>query len=154
MIARVPVTDEWGEAPPDLQGKKLSVVIADGGISQQSRTNIGTAVAGSSAYAGLAWVALMALLGGVILNLMPCVLPVLAIKISGLVQAKAQCRRLTRQQFLASAAGIICSFAVLALFMSALRLSGEALGWGDPVPEQRFFTSDGTGRLPVHRKSV
>lgn len=139
MIARVPVTDEWGEAPPDLQGKQLSVVIADGGISQQSRTNIGTTVAGSSAYAGLAWVALMALLGGVTLNLMPCVLPVLAIKISGLVQAKAQCRRLTRQQFLASAAGIICSFAVLALFMSALRLSGEALGWGIQFQSSGFL---------------
>ncbi|PJZ07430.1 protein-disulfide reductase [Pantoea rodasii] len=131
LTARVAVTDEWGEAAPDLQGKSLSLVVADAGIAQQSTVIIGSQPLVSESGSQTLWsVLLLALLGGLILNLMPCVLPVLAIKLSSLVQQQGQTRRQTRQQFLASSAGIVFSFMLLAALMTGLRLSGQALGWG------------------------
>ncbi|WP_455853396.1 protein-disulfide reductase DsbD family protein [Pantoea endophytica] len=140
LSARVAVTDEWGEAAPDLRGKTLSLVVADGGIAQQSAINIGAETLVSGDAAQTLWsVLLLALLGGLILNLMPCVLPVLAIKLSSLVQQQGQTQRQTRQQFLASSAGIIFSFLLLALLMTGLRLSGQALGWGIQFQSSGFL---------------
>lgn len=139
FTARVPVTDEWGEAPPDLTGHKLSLVISDTGLAQESAVPVGAEITQGVPSKGLWQVALFAILGGFILNLMPCVLPVLAIKLGGLVQAKGQERTLTRKQFLASTGGILTSFAALALFMSVLRLSGNALGWGIQFQSSGFL---------------
>lgn len=140
LSARVAVTDEWGEAAPDLRGKTLSLVVADAGIAQQSAINIGAETLVSGDAAQTLWsVLLLALLGGLILNLMPCVLPVLAIKLSSLVQQQGQTQRQTRQQFLASSAGIIFSFLLLALLMTGLRLSGQALGWGIQFQSSGFL---------------
>ncbi|MGI9273884.1 MAG: protein-disulfide reductase DsbD family protein [Endozoicomonas sp.] len=71
-----------------------------------------------------------ALLGGLILNLMPCVLPVLGLKLSSLVQASGQDYSVTRRQFLSSAAGIVASFWLLAGFIWLLKLTGSSIGWG------------------------
>lgn len=140
LSARVAVTDEWGEAAPDLRGKTLSLVVADDGIAQQSAINIGAETLVSGDAAQTLWsVLLLALLGGLILNLMPCVLPVLAIKLSSLVQQQGQTQRQTRQQFLASSSGIIFSFLLLALLMTGLRLSGQALGWGIQFQSSGFL---------------
>ncbi|WP_411544384.1 protein-disulfide reductase DsbD family protein [Klebsiella pneumoniae] len=128
LTATVPVTDSWGEAAPDLRGKTLSLVLADSGQAQESQI----AVAAGSAAPGLAlgWVLLMALAGGLILNVMPCVLPVLAMKLGSLVQTEGRERGAVRRQFLASVFGIVVSFLALALMMTALRLGNQALGWG------------------------
>ncbi|WP_288820719.1 protein-disulfide reductase DsbD domain-containing protein [uncultured Leclercia sp.] len=127
LTATVPVTDGWGEAAPDLRGKTLSLVLADGGLAQQSQTTIGEAEVTTSS---LLPVLAMALLGGFILNLMPCVLPVLAMKLGSVLQVEGQTRSRVRGQFLASVAGIVVSFLALALMMTFLRLSNQALGWG------------------------
>ncbi|MDF7627791.1 protein-disulfide reductase DsbD family protein [Erwiniaceae bacterium L1_55_4] len=140
LSARVAVTDEWGEAAPDLRGKTLSLVVVDAGIAQQSSVIIGAQPLVSDSTSQTLWsVILLALLGGLILNLMPCVLPVLAIKLSGLVQQQGQSRRQTRQQFLASSAGILFSFLLLAALMTGLRLSGQALGWGIQFQNSGFL---------------
>jgi suppressor for copper-sensitivity B len=140
LSARVAVTDEWGEAAPDLRGKTLSLVVVDAGIAQQSSVIIGAQPLVSDSTSQTLWsVILLALLGGLILNLMPCVLPVLAIKLSGLVQQQGQSRRQTRQQFLASSAGILFSFLLLAALMTGLRLSGQALGWGIQFQSSGFL---------------
>lgn len=141
LTARVAVTDEWGEAAPDLRGKALSLVITDAGIAQQSQLTLGhqPLFSPSAGNATLWSVVLLALLGGLILNLMPCVLPVLAIKLSSLVQQQGQTQRQTRQQFLASSAGILFSFLLLALLMTVLRLSGQALGWGIQFQSSGFL---------------
>lgn len=127
LTATVPVTDGWGEAAPDLRGKTLSLVLADGGLAQQSQTTIGEAEVTTSS---LLPVLAMALLGGFILNLMPCVLPVLAMKLGSVLQVEGQTRSRVRGQFLASVAGIVVSFLALALMMTFLRLCNQALGWG------------------------
>lgn len=128
LTATIPVTDSWGEAAPDLRGKTLSLVLADSGQAQESQI----AVAAGSAAPGLAlgWVLLMALVGGLILNVMPCVLPVLAMKLGSLVQTEGRERGAVRRQFLASVFGIVVSFTALALMMTALRPGNQALGWG------------------------
>ncbi len=70
-----------------------------------------------------------ALLGGLILNLMPCVFPVLAIKVVGFTR-HAQDRRAHRISGLAYTAGVVLSFLVLGALMLGLRAAGEAVGWG------------------------
>lgn len=70
-----------------------------------------------------------ALLGGLILNLMPCVFPVLAIKVVGFTR-HADDRRAHRISGLAYTAGVIASFLALGALMLALRAAGEQLGWG------------------------
>lgn len=69
-------------------------------------------------------------LGGLILNVMPCVLPVLGMKLSGVISAQGLERRKIRLQFLASSAGILTSFWLLAAFLLILKLTGSAIGWG------------------------
>ncbi len=70
-----------------------------------------------------------ALLGGLILNLMPCVFPVLAIKVLGFTQHGAD-RRAHRTSGVAYTAGVVLSFVALGALMLALRAAGEQLGWG------------------------
>jgi len=71
-----------------------------------------------------------AFLGGLILNLMPCVLPVLAIKLAAIIEASGQSRGFVRLRFGAGAMGILSSFAILAAGLVALRLAGGQIGWG------------------------
>lgn len=70
-----------------------------------------------------------ALLGGLILNLMPCVFPVLAIKVMGFAR-HADDRRGHRVSGLAYTAGVIVSFLLLGALLVGLRTAGEQLGWG------------------------
>jgi len=70
-----------------------------------------------------------ALLGGLILNLMPCVFPVLAIKVVGFTRHADDSRR-HRISGLAYTAGVVFSFLLLGGVMLALRAGGEQLGWG------------------------
>ncbi|HET9482412.1 MAG TPA: protein-disulfide reductase DsbD domain-containing protein [Xanthomonadales bacterium] len=71
----------------------------------------------------------LALVGGVLLNLMPCVFPVLALKALGLA-GSAHDRSAARREGLAYLAGVVASFVALALALLALRAGGAALGWG------------------------
>ncbi|MBT9474400.1 thioredoxin family protein [Polaromonas sp.] len=77
---------------------------------------------------GLLAALLGALLGGMILNLMPCVFPVLAIKVVGFVHVKNQATRLSHG--LLYSAGVVLSFLALGGLLLALRAAGEQLGWG------------------------
>jgi suppressor for copper-sensitivity B len=73
---------------------------------------------------------LFGVLGGVILNLMPCVLPVLSIKVFGLVREAGAARAAVTRAALAIAAGILFSFWVLAALAAGARAAGELVGWG------------------------
>lgn len=77
---------------------------------------------------GLLAALLGALLGGLVLNLMPCVFPVLAIKVVGFVQVKDAATRLTTG--LAYTVGVVLSFLALGALLLGLRAAGEQLGWG------------------------
>ncbi len=77
----------------------------------------------------LGWALLAALVGGALLNLMPCVFPVLSLKVMGFA-GHAHDRRALLAGGLAYTAGVVVSFVALAGLLLALRAGGEQLGWG------------------------
>jgi thiol:disulfide interchange protein DsbD len=86
------------------------------------------------------WIAaLFAFAGGVILNLMPCVLPILSIKVLGFAQHHDS-RATMRREGLAYGAGVLVTFVGLAMLMLALRAAGEQLGWGFQLQSPVFVT--------------
>jgi thiol:disulfide interchange protein/DsbC/DsbD-like thiol-disulfide interchange protein len=99
---------------------------------------------GSAANAGVSlglWAALLgALLGGLILNLMPCVFPVLAIKVMSFTR-HADDRRGHRISGLAYTAGVVLSFVALGALMLVLRSAGESLGWGFQLQSPAVVTA-------------
>ncbi|HKY90125.1 MAG TPA: protein-disulfide reductase DsbD domain-containing protein, partial [Nevskiaceae bacterium] len=79
-----------------------------------------------------------ALLGGLILNLMPCVFPVLAMKALSVLNARGETHRDNRRHALAYTAGVVGSFVVVAGILLALRAAGAALGWGFQLQSPPF----------------
>ncbi|MBS1963112.1 MAG: thioredoxin family protein [Bdellovibrionales bacterium] len=73
---------------------------------------------------------LFAFVGGLILNLMPCILPVLSIKVLGLANQSGANARAVRVHGIVFTAGVFVSFWILAAVLLSLRSSGQALGWG------------------------
>jgi thiol:disulfide interchange protein DsbD len=70
-----------------------------------------------------------AFIGGAILNLMPCVFPILFVKAASIAAAGADAR-LMRRHGLLYGAGVVATFAALGATLLALRAAGEGLGWG------------------------
>ena len=83
---------------------------------------------------------LLAILGGLILNLMPCVFPVLSIKAIGLVEQAKKHPAAVRTKGLVFAAGVISSMLCLAAVLLALRAGGEQIGWGFQLQSPLFVT--------------
>ena len=80
---------------------------------------------------------LFAFLGGIILNLMPCVLPVLSFKVIGLAQSGESLAK-ARSHALWYTSGVLVSFAAVGLLVIALRAAGQALGWGFQLQQPGF----------------
>jgi thiol:disulfide interchange protein DsbD len=83
---------------------------------------------------------LLAVLGGLVLNLMPCVFPVLSIKAIGLVEQAKKHPAAVRTKGLVFAAGVIASMLTLAAVLLALRAGGEQIGWGFQLQSPLFVT--------------
>jgi thiol:disulfide interchange protein len=83
---------------------------------------------------------LFAMLGGLILNLMPCVFPVLSIKAMGLVEQAKKHPAAVRAKGMVFAAGVICSMLCLATVLLVLRAGGEQIGWGFQLQSPLFVT--------------
>ncbi len=79
---------------------------------------------------GLWSAALLALLGGVMLNLMPCVFPVLSIKALALIKHRESTSLQNRLHGVAYTGGVLTSFTVLAVVLIALKAGGAQFGWG------------------------
>ena len=94
---------------------------------------------GEAASGGLWRVLLVALLGGLILNAMPCVLPVLSIKLASALQARDRAPARVRAGFLTAAAGVLVFFAALAVAVIGLRSAGYAVGWGVQFQNPAFL---------------
>jgi suppressor for copper-sensitivity B len=128
-----------------LEGKRIVLTVTDGqrGMEAESITRFAPGRAPGPAFDGLALIEMigLAVLGGLILNLMPCVLPVLSIKLLSVVKHGGRERREVRIGFLASAAGILFSFLVLAGVAIALKSAGLAAGWGIQFQQPLFLTA-------------
>ena len=84
----------------------------------------------STSSSNLPLIFLFAFLGGLILNVMPCVFPILSLKALHLVQISGESRSAARREGLAYGAGVLVSLLFLAGLLLVLRTSGHALGWG------------------------
>ena len=90
---------------------------------------------------GITWFLLLGFVGGLILNAMPCVLPVLSIKVFGLVKSAERGRSAVAAGSLATAGGILLSFLLLAAAAVAARAAGATVGWGIQFQEPAFVAA-------------
>jgi thiol:disulfide interchange protein len=81
-----------------------------------------------------------AFVGGLILNIMPCVLPVISLKIFSFIKMAEEKRREILKQGFLFTAGVLVSFWVLSALLLALRASGESIGWGFQLQEPMFVS--------------
>ena len=133
-----------------LEGKRLTLTVTDGlrGLEQENIARFAEMPAnlgGTGDILGDPWALAgilgLALLGGLILNLMPCVLPVLSIKLLSIAEQGGREKRAIRAGFLASAAGILFSFLLLASGAVALKATGMAVGWGIQFQQPLFLSA-------------
>lgn len=121
--------------PPQIQ--YLEVDLPAGSV----RTVLAPELPGPAAAGpGLPMLLGFALLGGLILNLMPCVFPVLSIKVMSLTAAHANRGRVIAHG-LAYALGVVLSFLAIAVVLIALRGAGLAVGWGFQLQSPGFVTA-------------
>ena len=138
-VARGPLRDAVTAA---IDGVLVVAERLDGGIARHAFavTARPVSLAGDHDAASLLRAIALALAGGLVLNLMPCVLPVLSVKALGLVQHSSGRPALLRAHGLAYTAGVLVAFAVVAGALIALRASGEQLGWGFQLQSPAFVT--------------
>jgi suppressor for copper-sensitivity B len=121
-----------GENPKELSGRNLTVTAVTGQWLLEQPVTVATAgqtLAGSIA-TGLMTMIAIAFLGGAVLNVMPCVLPVISLKLGQVIGMGGSSSGTIRLSFLATAAGIVASFLLLGGALFALREAGVAIGWG------------------------
>jgi thiol:disulfide interchange protein len=83
----------------------------------------------------------LAFLGGVILNVMPCVLPVLTMKVFHVIEGGQDDPSTTRKHGVAYAAGVQATFLVFASIVVGLKLAGSAVGWGMQFQNPAFVAA-------------
>jgi suppressor for copper-sensitivity B len=131
----VPV-DAAGGADISLRGAQVTITLIDGARAAEKTETVAAGLPLPEAAVTEARVPYflgiiaVALLGGLILNLMPCVLPVLSLKLLSVVSAGGRESRDVRIGFLASATGIVASFLLLAGAAIGFREAGYLVGWG------------------------
>jgi thiol:disulfide interchange protein DsbD len=123
-----------GAAPAQAAG----VLVVDGqafnidaapGAPPPGASGLGAPATGGHASGGLVVAMAFAFLGGLILNLMPCVFPILSLKAAALAGHAGEASR-SRAQGLAFLGGVVASFLALAGVLMAARAAGAAVGWG------------------------
>ncbi|MYE00209.1 MAG: hypothetical protein F4Y03_02860 [Alphaproteobacteria bacterium] len=134
----VPVS--WAkDGPEGLLGRELVATVTGGGEAMEQRLRV--ALAAESASYGIAVILALALAGGLILNLMPCVLPVLGVKLMHFAGLGGAGRGRARAEFLAVAAGIVFSFWLLAGAAVGAAEAGMAVGWGVQFQQPVFLAA-------------
>ena len=134
----VPVAYAKG-GPESLLGRELVATVTGGGEAVEQRLRV--APAGERTAYGIAIILALALAGGLILNLMPCVLPVLGVKLMHFAGLGGADRGRVRAEFLAVAGGIVFSFWLLAGAAIAASQAGMAVGWGVQFQQPAFLAA-------------
>ena len=136
ILFKVKPVEGTGEA--GLTEKPVVLTIVDGDRGMEVTTDVAAPEPGVR-LPRLLFMMGVALLGGLILNLMPCVLPVLSLKILSVVSHGGEESGKVRASFLATAAGIIVSFLILAGATTTLKAAGSAVGWGLQFQQPLFL---------------
>ena len=128
-------------AQTSKEQRALTITVVDGARTAEFRGPVIGESRSGPVHHDIAFILVLALLGGAILNLMPCVLPVLSLKMFSLVRDVDAGRQMVRRGAAASALGIVTSFMVLAVSLSGLKLAGATLGWGIQFQRPWFLAS-------------
>jgi len=142
----LPVFVNPGTDPAGLRLAAVTLTLVDGQRGLEQKVSLSAAGSDTSVLAsrpqdsiGIG-ILLIAVLGGLVLNFMPCVLPVLSLKLLGIVGHGGE-RAATRRGFLASSAGIVVAFLILAAALIAIKQAGGAIGWGIQFQHAWFLTA-------------
>jgi thiol:disulfide interchange protein DsbD len=131
----LPLTGAVVAGPPaDLDGAAASV-------PGNATTGAVAATLGGGGGMSLGLAALLAFVGGMILNLMPCVFPVLSLKALSLAVPGHEDRGTLRVSGLAFAGGVVLTFVALAGVLLVLRAAGQGLGWGFQLQSPAVVTA-------------
>ncbi len=126
----VPVTEEENAR---INASEIRLTLKDGGRSIERRLQVKLQRSSRLIKTNILSLHLIfgfALLGGLILNLMPCVLPVISLKVLSILSHGGANRRIVRTSFIASALGIIFSFMIIGIGLISLKMAGTTVGWG------------------------
>ena len=138
LVIDLPVSDYAEPFPARLRG----LLTFAGGPAYELDLPIAPATAASAAPANsapsLGGILALAFVGGLILNLMPCVFPVLGLKVMGFVQQSGHDRKKITAHGLVFTGGVLLSFWLLAGVLAVLRAGGSQLGWGFQLQEPAF----------------
>lgn len=125
VVVRLPILTAPDPLPP------LEITLRDGSRAAIfSADTPALAPLANEGSAGLWRIILLALLGGLILNVMPCVLPVLTVKFASALKARDQSPARIRTGFAVSALGVLTFMWALAAVLLAVRAAGGSVGWG------------------------
>ncbi|WP_242003026.1 protein-disulfide reductase DsbD family protein [Vulcaniibacterium tengchongense] len=113
----------------------VALLLSSGAASAATGTSQAAAVPG-----GFAAILALAVLGGLVLNLMPCVLPVLSLKVLSLLDAGTS-RAHARRHALWYTAGVMVSFAAIGMVIVALQSGGAVIGWGFQLQQPGFVAA-------------
>jgi thiol:disulfide interchange protein len=120
-----------------LEGQTTTQAIAI--AAQPAKASAATSPASAPATAQSLWqTLLLALVGGIVLNLMPCVFPVLSLKALGIAHKAQQSAQQARLHGIAFTAGVLASFAALVSVLLVLRGLGQQIGWGFQLQSPAF----------------
>ncbi|NKB22256.1 MAG: hypothetical protein GKS01_17355 [Alphaproteobacteria bacterium] len=141
-----PIKSVKAGKPLDLAGKDIVLTLlgdAKGAIELKTKPLARVVVQTPPPVSFSTFLSILALavIGGLILNLMPCVLPVLSLKMLSVIGHGGEEPRVVRKGFLASAAGILVSFLVLGSTAVILKAAGQATGWGIQFQQPVFLTA-------------
>jgi suppressor for copper-sensitivity B len=117
-----------GTEPASAVGSKLTLTLVDG--ARAAEFTASPAADSGAGPARLLPILAIALLGGLILNVMPCVLPVVSLKLLAVAGRGGVDRRRARIGLVMTALGVIGSFAALAITLIGLKAAGATIGWG------------------------
>jgi suppressor for copper-sensitivity B len=140
-VARLSVPVERLNSGPDVSATQLTLTVFDGERGMETKAQPAAMVTAAPIASWFAVFPIMAaaLLGGLILNIMPCVLPVLLLKLTSVLDLSGRERTHLRTAFLSTAAGIVASFLVLAGGLVALKSAGASIGWGIQFQQPVFL---------------
>ena len=129
--------DLRGQSLTQLDGVLLISERATDGLLQQAFT-VAAMPGAMDSSTSIGLILLFALIGGLLLNIMPCVFPILSLKALQIVQSAAQAPTVVRSNGVAFTLGVLISFVMIAALLLLLRASGEAIGWGFQLQSPAF----------------
>ncbi len=154
FILTLPALDAKAEAKPSAYEKRIEYVVktrepglpakqmaATVPAAGKPEVNNATGAQNTLPKINLLVALFFALAGGLILNLMPCVFPVLSLKCLAVARSAALDRRDAAMEGLAYLAGILVCFAIVSITLIALQKGGEAIGWGFQMQSPVFVTA-------------